>query len=140
LDPDNPIVKICVQGIQAEAQGNYDEARAFYTQAWQESTGDYEACIAAHFMARHQDDPHVMLYWNQEALRRAESLEDASVDGFYPSLYLNTGFSHERLGDQAEALRYYQLAAELIERLAQDAYGETVRQAIAEGIKRASQA
>jgi hypothetical protein len=37
---------------------------------------------------------------------------DDRVRGFYPSLYLNLGRSHEVLGHPAEASRYYELAAE----------------------------
>ncbi|RGC68468.1 hypothetical protein C5N14_13190 [Micromonospora sp. MW-13] len=34
-------------------------------------TDDYDACVAAHYLARQQDDPEEILRWNQEALRHA---------------------------------------------------------------------
>ena len=113
MNPDNPVVKLCIAGTQAEFNGRIDAARALYRQAWEAAQDDYEACIAAHYVARHQPDPHETLRWNREALARAEAVGDGRVDSFYPSLYLNMGQSFERLGDEAEAQRYYEMAAAL---------------------------
>jgi len=113
FDLDNPVVKICIRGTQAEFQGRTDEAREDYRQAWEMSTNDYEACIAAHYMARLQESDEETLRWNQEALDRAESVQDDSVREFYPSLYLNLGRSHELMGNQEEAEKYFDLAAKL---------------------------
>ena len=77
------------------------------------SQDDYEACIAAHYVARHQPNPQETLRWNQEALSRAQALDDERIQAFYPSLYLNMGQSYEVLGDLTEAKRYYDLAAAL---------------------------
>ncbi len=60
-------------------------------QAWEAPTDDYEACVAAHYEARHQEGPQDALHWNQEALARAEVVGDDRVRSFYPSLYLNMG-------------------------------------------------
>jgi len=46
-------------------------------------------------------------------LERAFAVKDERVKEFYPSLYLNLGKSHENLGNQLEAQRYYTLAADL---------------------------
>jgi tetratricopeptide (TPR) repeat protein len=113
LDPNNPVIKLCIEGSRAEFEGKPDAARALYQQAWEASTDDYEACIAAHYMARHQEDPQDRFYWNKEALERAGAVTDSRVDFFYPSLYLNMGKSYELLGNQPEAQRYYALAARL---------------------------
>ena len=91
IDPANPIVQLCAQGMQAETRGHPDEASALYMQAWQSSADDYEACIAAHYVARQQDDPNEMLRWNQIALDRADAAGDERVRAFYPSLLLNLG-------------------------------------------------
>jgi len=64
-------------------------------------------------VARVQTDPQENLRWNQEALSRAVAAGEERVRGFLPSLYVNLGRSHERLGHQAEAKRFYQLAADL---------------------------
>jgi hypothetical protein len=113
MDPENPVIKLCIAGTQAEFQGLNEKARAFYLQAWEAARDDYEACIAAHYVARFQDDPAETLRWNREALCRAEAVGDERVKNFYPSLYLNIGRSHELLENQAEADKYYALAATL---------------------------
>ncbi len=133
MDPENPIVKLCADGMQAEFEGRLERARALFAQAWQEHRDDFEACIAAHYLARHQDDPQDALYWNQLSLQHAEAVTDGSVAGFYPSLYLNMGYSHEILNNLDEAARYYTLAAARLDSLPEDDYGEVVRDAVARG-------
>jgi tetratricopeptide (TPR) repeat protein len=113
MDLHNPVIKICIEGTQAEFKGQINRARRLYQQAWEAARDDFEACIAAHYVARHQDDPEKKLYWNQIALERADAVGDGRAQEFYPSLYLNMGHSYELLGNQAEAKRYYDLAAAL---------------------------
>lgn len=113
MDFNSPVIKICVEGTQAEFKGEIDQACRLYQQAWEAARDDFEACIAAHYVARHQDDPEKRLQWNQVALERADQVVDGRVQEFYPSLYLNMGQSYELLGNQAEAKRYYDLAAAL---------------------------
>ena len=113
MDLDNPVIELCVQGTQAEFAGRIQEARELYWLAWESSTDDYEACIAAHYVARHQETHTETFRWNLEALERADKVQDSRVRDFYPSLYLNLGYSYELLGNQAEAQRYYDLASAL---------------------------
>lgn len=113
IDPQNPVVKLCIAGAQAEFHGDQDKACDLYRQAWQAAGDDYEACIAAHYVARCQVEPEQKLFWNQVALERAQAVGDERVEDFYPSLYLNMGQSYELLGDLPAARRYYALAAAL---------------------------
>jgi hypothetical protein len=113
MDTSNPVVQLCLQGSRAEFERRLEAARSLYQQAWEARTDDYDACIAAHYLARFQDGPEESLRWNQLALLHAEAADDERVREFYPSLYLNLGRSHEILGNQAEAKRYYDLAAKL---------------------------
>ena len=113
MDPDNPVVALCMQGSREEFRGRLGEAHALYLQAWATARDEYEACIAAHYVARHQEDATEKLRWNQIALDKARAVADERVAAFYPSLYLCMGESHELLGDKAEAERYYALAADL---------------------------
>ncbi|MDB5036115.1 MAG: hypothetical protein JWQ98_3356 [Chlorobi bacterium] len=136
MDPENPVVKLCAEGMQAEMEGRPDDARDLFMRAWDRATDDYEACIAAHYVARHQETPEETLRWNLEALNRAEAVDDGRIDGFRPSLYLNMGWSHEVLGDRAEAARYYTLAEKEVAGLPANGYGALVRGGIAEGRKR----
>ena len=110
MDTENPVVKLCVAGSSAEFSGKIDEAKALYQQAWETATDDYEACVAAHYMARHRS-PAEAFHWNQIALERADRVPDARVQPFYGSLYVNMGHSHEQLGNLAAAEHYYALAA-----------------------------
>ncbi len=86
---------------------------SLYQKAWEAAQDDYEACIAAHYVARHQENHQERLYWNQVALDKADAVNDERVQEFYPSLFLNMGQSYELLGDVVQAKRYYDLAAGL---------------------------
>jgi tetratricopeptide (TPR) repeat protein len=113
MEFNNPVIKLCVEGTQAEFEGRIEAARTLYEQAWAAAQDDYERCVAAHYVARHQEDPEDRLRWNQEALDRANAVGDERVHSFYPSLYVNLGSAYEALGNLAEARRYYDLAGEL---------------------------
>lgn len=113
IDTQNRIVQLCIEGSQAELAGKKDVAMRCYQAAWDAATDDYEACIAAHYLARYQPTPEATFHWNQVALQRAEAVGDERVRSFMPSLYLNMGRSYELLGNATEAERYYALAAAL---------------------------
>ena len=113
MDLNNSVIKLCIEGTQAEFRRENDQALSLYQKAWEVAQNDYEACIAAHYVARHQGDPHEKLRWNQIALNKARAVSGQSVEEFFPSLYLNLGQSYELLGNMFEAKRYYDLAAEM---------------------------
>jgi len=113
MDLSNLVIQLCLAGTRAEFERQNEKAHALYQQAWEAQTDDYEACLAAHYLARFQASPEEVLRWNQVALTHAELVKDERVKDFYPSLYLNLGHAHELLGNQAESQRYYALAAEL---------------------------
>lgn len=113
MDVNNPVVKLCIEGTQAEFRGQMNTACDLYQQAWEAALDAYDACIAAHYLARCQADPAEKLRWNQIALDNANTVTDDRVREFYPSLYLNLGESHELLGNPQESHRYYELAARL---------------------------
>ncbi|MCX6047850.1 MAG: hypothetical protein NT075_22350 [Chloroflexi bacterium] len=140
MDPDNPVVKLCVAGMQAEGEARLDDAHQLFLQAWAAQQNDFEACIAAHFLARHQN-PAEMLRWNQVALQHAQASDDARVANFYPSLYLNLGWSHETIGNLAEASHYYTQATTKLNCLpTDDPYSDVVRRGVAAGQTRIAQA
>ena len=113
MDITNPVIQLCVDGTRAEFEHRLEDARVLYQQAWEARTDDYDACIAAHYVARFQDSAEESLRWNQLALKHADTVKDERVKDFYPSLYLNLGHSYELVGNQSEAQRYYDLAAAL---------------------------
>ncbi|MBG0770227.1 MAG: hypothetical protein H0S82_00885 [Anaerolineaceae bacterium] len=113
MEDDSPAITLCIRGTQAEFQGKMEEARWLYTQAWELAGDAYDACVAAHYVARMQTDASEILRWNLIALEKANAVGDERVAPFYPSLYLNLGKSYEILGEADKARTYYDLAAEL---------------------------
>lgn len=113
INIDNPVIRLCIEGTQAEYRKQIGKARVIYQRAWELAQDDYEACIAAHYVARCQEEPKERLKWNQIALERANMSGDDRVREFYPSLYINMGHSYELLGELDKSKRYYDLAAEL---------------------------
>ena len=113
MDLNNPVIKLCIAGTEAEFKGQIDEARSLYQQAWAAAQDDFDTCVAAHYVARQQNNPAEKLRWNQIALDCANAVADNRVHKFYPSLYLNMGHSFEMLGNLDQAQHYYDLAAEL---------------------------
>jgi hypothetical protein len=65
------------------------------------STDNYEACIAAHYLARCHANPEKSLRWNQLALSHADLVNDERVRDFYPSLHLSLGRSYEVVGERS---------------------------------------
>jgi tetratricopeptide (TPR) repeat protein len=113
MDLRNPVIQLCIQGTRAEFEHRPEDARILYQRAWDSHINDYEACIAAHYLARFQDTAENAHQWNLIALQHANAIHDESVNDFLPSLYLSLGNSYEVLGNIVEAQKYYQLAAEL---------------------------
>jgi len=141
LDPDNPVVKLCVAGMRAEGEAHLNEAAELFQQAWAARQDDFEACIAAHYVARHQPTPEDTLRWNEVALVAAEAVQAtpagaARVQGFFASLYLNLGHAHETLGHTAKARQFYDLAAGQLAAVPGGRYSEMVRRGIENGGQR----
>jgi tetratricopeptide (TPR) repeat protein len=139
MDPNNPVVKLCAQGIDVEMKGRRDEARSLFLQAWELRQDDVDACIAAHYVARHQDTPAETLRWNDLALRHALSAPADSISSFRPSLYLNLGKSYEDLGDTARARELYERGEQCVEDVPDGGYGDVVRQGLRNALQRVRQ-
>jgi tetratricopeptide (TPR) repeat protein len=138
MDLGNPVLKLCQDGMRAEAEGRLPEARALFEQAWAARADDYDACVAAHYLARRQEDPAEILHWNREALRHAGAVGDDRVAALYPSLLVSVAMAHERLGDIAAAREAFERAAEHDAALPAGEYGEQLRAAVADGLRRSS--
>jgi tetratricopeptide (TPR) repeat protein len=102
IDSSNPVVALCAAGMAIE--GNPLEALELFEQAWAARRDDYDACIAAHFLARHQPTADATLHWNLVAIRHAEAVSDGRALEFMASLYLNLGDARMNAGDYAMAL------------------------------------
>jgi hypothetical protein len=136
FDPENKVIKLCGEGMMAEGEANPEKAYNLFQQAWDSASNDFEAALAAHYMARHQDNPADTLKWNLESLNRAMLVKDEDMNQLYPSLYLNAGKSYEDLGDIKEAGVQYKLAADFASFLPADGYGNMIRAGIEAGLNR----
>jgi hypothetical protein len=132
MDTDNPVVRLCAQGMEAEQAERADEARALFEQAWEARGNDYEGCIAAHYVARHQPDDQATFTWNLTALRLADAARagDHDIGGFYPSLHLNMASSYQLLGDRTAARAHLVEAGRRIGAVPEGPYKQMVRAGI----------
>ena len=128
MDPSNPVVALCAQGMAVD--GTPTEALRLFEQAWAARRDDFDAAIAAHFLARHQSNAAATLHWNVLAVQHAEAVSDARCEELLPSLYLNLGDSHARLGQRELARAAAQRAAESLGGLPPGGYREFVAMGI----------
>jgi hypothetical protein len=135
MDVDNPVVRLCGDGMRAESEGRSSDAHALFREAWYAATDDYEACIAAHYLARHQRTPEDTLRWNRECLDRADRVGDERVRGFYPSLHVAMATAHQELGEPDKAHEHYRQAAQRIEDAPPGPYRDGIRFAAAAGLR-----
>ena len=134
MDENNSIIKLVNEGMKMEMQNKIDLAQNLFIQAWDESSNDWEKCIAAHFVSRHQNNHEDTLKWNMESLNRANKVLEDKIKNYYPSLYLSVGISYENLGNYIEAKKYYNLAFEKIPDLSTDKNNEEYNKGIRESI------
>jgi tetratricopeptide (TPR) repeat protein len=136
MDPENPIVKCCVQGMDCESKGDFETASRLFLAAWEQSTDDFERCIAAHYVARHQKSPEEALIWNQRSLDHALAVKGETVCGFFPSLYLNLGKAFEDLARWDEARQFYDMAVDSLSSLPENIYSRNVRDGVERALER----
>lgn len=134
FDPNNRIVQLCAKGMEME--GLPEEASRLFQQAWDEATTSKEKFIAAHYLARHQKSVSDKLEWDKIALELALELDDESVKGAYPSLYLNIAKCFEDLGDLDSARENYKLGLSFTDQLQDDGYGNLIKNGLENGLQR----
>ena len=133
IDPNNPVVRLCAEGMALE--GTPALARQRFEAAWAARTDDYDAAMAAHFLARHQQTPLATLHWNKLALLHATAVTDGRAAAFMASLYLNLAAAHSDVGDHQSAALALQQADVHLASLPLDGY----RNFVAMGIQRLAQ-
>lgn len=136
--PDETMTRIG-EALALSQQGRRAEARAAFAELWDGLGPDGDPlhrCTLAHHMADVQDDPADELAWDRRALAAAESITDeraaragatGPVAAFYPSLHLNLGEDHRKLGDLDAARRHLELGRAAASTLADDGYGQMIR-------------
>ena len=110
FNPNNPVIKLCVQGMSMEEKNKPEEASKIFLQAWNESTNDFEKFIAAFYVARQQKSASEKLEWLDSALQHALRINDVSAATALPSLYSNIARCYEDLGDVDNARKNNDLA------------------------------
>lgn len=122
--------------MDMEGKGNHEEASRLFLQAWNEASNDFEKFIAAHYVARHQENVNDKLKWDETALQLALRMDNDTVEGTFPSLYLNIAKCYEDLNDFENAIKNYDLAQSFISCLPDNGFGNMVKGGIKNGIER----
>ncbi len=130
IDPTNRVVALCAEGMAME--GAPADAMRLFEQAWAARSDDFEAAIAAHFVARHQATAEETLHWNVLAVQHAELVSDGRAAGFLASLYLNLADAHEKLDERELATAAVKRAATHLDLIPAGGY----REFVAFGIRR----
>lgn len=110
FNPSNNVIKLCIQGMGMDDQGNAEEASRLFLQAWNEATNDFEKYIAAYYVGRIQKDASDKLQWLETSLQFALKINDVTVKSAFPLLYSNIGKCYEGIGDVDNAKKNYELA------------------------------
>lgn len=116
-------------GSEAREAARADLIEAFDDQ--ERSSQHYRAAVIAHYVGfLSVTDPADQLRWHQTALGHAELADPTVVGGFMPSLLASVGGSIASLGDRTTALDWYERAADQLDALQDDDYGQRLRQQI----------
>jgi len=110
FNPNNHVIKLCVQGMDLEGKGKPVEGSRVFVQAWNEATNDFEKFIAAYYVARHQKNDSEKLKWLETSLQFALKINNNTVNAAFPSLYSNIAKCYENLGDAGNAKKNHELA------------------------------
>lgn len=128
IDPTNPVVALCAAGMACE--GEPETARQLFQKAWDTRRDDFDAAVAAHYLARRQPTPLLVLEWNARAVAHCECVRDGRATDLLPSLYLNLADSLLGVGRRAEARAVAERAAEHLPALRADGYRSFIASAI----------
>ena len=124
IDGDSVVARLCVAGMAID--GDAAAARALFQRAWDARRDDYDASIAAHFLARHQPSLDESLHWNRVAAEHAEAVTDERAKPLLASLYLNLADSYLGFGDSARAGTIVEQGVAALQFLPDDGYRDFV--------------
>ena len=132
LDLENPVLALCAAGMAVG--GDAAAATDFFLRAWAGRADDFEAAVAAHYVARVQTTAAEKLAWDTRAASHAEAalaMEDSRVGILLASLYLNLGDGLLAAGRCEEARVAAERAEAALVELPDDGYRAFVAGAIA---------
>lgn len=110
FSPKNPIVQLCIQGMNFEAANQQKETAAAFLRAWNEASNDFEKFLAAWYVARSQNNLADRLKWLQTALKLALKIDNEAVSAAFPPLYTSIAKCYEELNDNDNAKKNHELA------------------------------
>jgi len=140
----DPIIDAIGNAVTEGRTGETAKARTELLGLWETVgvSGDpFHRCTLAHYLADLYADPAQALAWDVRAIDAADALTDQRVQrhqaglhiaGFYPSLHLNLADNYRRLGSFDAAREQIDAARERASALADDPYGDLIRNAIDE--------
>ena len=128
FDTNNAVVALCVAGMSCE--GTPEAAKKLFEEAWEKRSDDFDAAIAAHYLARHQRTPSEKLHWDTLAVDHAEKVPNDGAKELFPSLYLNLASSLMATGRIDDARAIARTASVHIDSLPADGYREFLRMGI----------
>lgn len=110
FNPNNPIVKACLEGMDLQAKDQPEEASQVFLQAWNQAATELEEFLAAYFVAQQQKNMHDKLNWFENALQFALLINDEAVKSALPVLFSNIAQCYEQVNNYEEAKKNYELA------------------------------
>lgn len=113
FSPFNPVIKLCLQGMDFEDKGMSEKAVQLFLQAWEEASNDHEKFLAAYYLSRNQKTTEDRLKWLETSLECALKINDDTVKSALPALYQNIAQCYEKLGDTAMSRKNAELAVQL---------------------------
>ena len=139
FNTENKVVKLCAEGMEFEGKGENEKASEIFERAWNLSQNDFEKFTSAHYVARHQKSIAEKLKWDEKALNFALKINDKTIKGTLPSLYLNIGKCYEDMNDFDNARLNYITGDTYFEFLPSDGYGNMIKKGIESRIERINQ-
>lgn len=115
FSPFNPTVKLCLQGMELEAQNNREKALQIYLEGWNEANNDFEKYLTSYYIAKLQDDTQQKIFWLESTLSFALKSNSPAVNTALPTIYLTISECYKSFGEfekaeellaQSEAHRY----------------------------------
>jgi hypothetical protein len=89
FNPNNNVVKLCLQGMGMEEKGKPEEASKLFLQAWNEATYDFEKFISAHYVARYQKNISDKLKWLETALQFALKINNNTQKAITVNVFIS---------------------------------------------------
>jgi hypothetical protein len=108
--PNNPVVKLCLQGLALEANGHPQLATESFRAAWNAASADHERFIASYHLARVQNAAADRLRWFETALQHAAKSDASAVQSAMPLLHAEIARCHDDLHQPDAAQRHRALA------------------------------